>query len=336
MNRMKIWVDACTGKHVRYASAIAKRLRSLNHHPILTTREHPDTLALADFLGEKFTVVGKYDPETNLTKLRASINRELLFCEMFKTAVPDLAISHQSVEACRVAFGLGVPIVATADAPHAEAVNRLTLQLINALVISKAIPKSCYQVYGPRKIVQFDGVDEVAWIKGHKPKMSFEEYGKPLIVVRQAETRASYAEGKTDTTEQIAQKLASLGKVIFLSRYERQTRKGLVVPQKFLDSVSLAAKADLIVSVGGTLAREAALQGTPSIVIPLIQKPELYYTNNYLSKLGFPLFTVNNIDEVMKYAKKYIGEKWKVKEMFDKLENPIDVIEKMVEANEYD
>lgn len=333
---MKIWVDACTGKHVRYVGAIAKRLRSLNHQPILTTRKHPDTLAVANFIGEKFTVVGEYDPASTFTKLRASINRELLFCEMFKTAVPDIAISHQSVEACRVAFGLGVPIVATADAPHAEAVNRLTLQLINVLVTSKAIPTSCYRAYGSRKIVQFDGVDEVAWIKGFKPKMSFEEYGKPLIAVRQTETRASYAQGKTDVTEQIARKLTSLGKVIFLPRYDKHPRKGLIVPQKFLDSASLAAKADLIVTVGGTLAREAALQGTLSIVIPLIQKPELYYTNNYLSKLGFPLFTVNNVDEVMKHAKKYIGEKWKVKEMLDKLENPIDVIERVVEAGEYD
>ncbi len=329
---MKIWVDTCTGKHVRYAGAIAKRLRSLDHQPILTTREHPDTLAIANFIGEKFTVIGKYDPASKFTKLQTSVKRELLFCEMFKTAVPDLAISHQSVEACRVAFGLGVPIVATADAPHAEAVNRLTLQLINVLVTSKAIPTSCYQAYGPRKIVQFDGVDEVAWIKSFKPKMSFEEYGKPLIAVRQTETRASYAQGKTDVTEQIARKLTSLGNVIFLSRYDRNPRKGLIVSQKFLDSASLAAEADLIVSVGGTLAREAALQGTPSIVIPLIQKPELYYTNNYLSELGFPLFTVNNVDEVMKQAKKYIGEKWKVKELLDKLENPIDAIERIVEA----
>jgi predicted glycosyltransferase len=333
---MKIWVDACTGKHVRYASAIAKRLRSLNHQPILTTREHPDTLALANSIGEKFAVVGEYDPASTFTKLRASINRELQFCEMFKPKVPDLAISHQSVEACRVAFGLGVPIVATADAPHAEAVNRLTLQLSNVLVISKAIPKRCYQVYGSRKIVQFNGVDEGAWIKGFKPKISFEEYGEPLIVVRQMETRASYAQEKTDATEQIARKLTSIGKVIFLPRYDKHQRKALIVPQKFLDSASLAAKADLVVTVGGTLAREAALQGTPSIVIPLIQKTELYYTNNYISKLGFPLFTVNSIEEVMKQAKKNIGEKWKVKEMLNKLENPIDVIERIVEVGEYE
>ena len=81
---MKVWIDACTGKHVRYACAIAGRLRKLGHQPILTTREHPDTLALADMLGEEFAVVGKYDPASLFTKLKESVQRELLFCQRFK------------------------------------------------------------------------------------------------------------------------------------------------------------------------------------------------------------------------------------------------------------
>ena len=331
---MKIWIDACTGKHVRYAWAIANRLRNSGYRLILTTREHPDTVALANMLGEEFTVVGEYDPASLFTKLQASVKRELSFCQMFKDDAPDLAISHQSIEACRVAFGLGIPKISTADAPHAEAVNKLTLQLVNVLIISKAIPQSHYRSYGVKKIVQFEGVDEVAWVKDHKPKLSAEEYRKPLILVRQTETKASYAYGKIDVTEEMARKLTSLGQVVFIPRYEKRSRGGFIVPQKIVDSVSLAAKADLVVSVGGTIAREAALQGTPSIVIPII-KPKLYYTNNYVSKLGFPLFTVN-LSNVMKYAKRYIGMKWDIKEKFDKLENPIDTIENVIKEGNYD
>lgn len=277
-------------------------------------------------LGEKFRVVGKYDPTSLFTRLQESVKRQLSFCEMFKEDVPDLAISHQSVEECRVAFGLGIPIISTADSPHAEAVNKLTVPLVNVLVVSKAIPKRCYQSYGSRQIVQFDGVDEVAWVKEHKPKLNAEEYGKPLIVVRQMETKASYAYGKMDATEEIARKLTSLGQVIFLPRYDKRPRKGLIVPRKFVDSVSLAAKADLVVSVGGTLAREAALQGTPSIVVPMIN----IYTNNYLSKLGFPLFIVD-LPEVLGYSRKYVGMRFDVKKLIEELENPIDAMEKLIE-----
>ena len=55
----------------------------------------------------------------------------------------------------------------------------------------------------------------------------------------------------------------------------------------FVDSASLVANADLVVSYGGTIAREAALQGVPSIAISDMAKT---YVNTYLTKKGFPLF----------------------------------------------
>jgi len=168
-------------------------------------------------------------------------------------------------------------------------------------------------------------VDEVAWIKNFKPLMKF-DFKKPFIVVRQAETKAAYAAGIKDITEVIARKLTKLGKVIFLPRYERKSRKGLVVPKSYIDSASLAVQADLVVSVGGTISREAALAGTPSIVIKLFEE---MYVNKYLAKKGFPLFIVEP-ELVMKYAKKYLGKKWNVKNLLKKLENPVDVVKRVV------
>jgi len=191
--------------------------------------------------------------------------------------------------------------------------------------LSKEIPPQEYASLGVKKIVQFDGVYEVDSLKNCKPRPI--KYEKPLIVVRQMETMASYAKGKLDVTEQIAQKLVSIGSVMFIPRYDRQPRPGLVVPQKFADSVSLTATADLVISVGGTISREAALQGTPSIVISTFGAS---YVNNYLSKLEFPLFTVDP-SQILKLAKKHIGKKWDVKEQLKKLENPVDSIEKIVQ-----
>ena len=323
---MKIWYDACTGKQIRYGAAIAKRLRAGGHEVVLTTRKHPDTSPLAKLLSENFTVVGKYDPTSLMSRLRESAKRQLLFCKMFTPDPPDIAISHRSVELCRIAFGLGVPVISTHDTPHAEAINRLTMPLIDVLVISKAIPKRYIQGYGIKTIVQFDGVDEVAWIKGFKPKTKY-DYGKPLIVVRQQETKAAYALGKTDLTETLAKKLTSLGKVVFLSRYNRRPKKDLIIPKGFVDSATLVAQADLVVGVGGTILREAALQGTPTIVIPLVRR---LHVNDYLSRKGFPIFTVAP-SKALQYAKKLLGKKQNVKDSLAKLENPVGVIQRIVE-----
>jgi len=158
---VKIWYDACTGKHMRYGSAIAKRLRMAGHEVILTTREHPDTLALASILGEKPVVVGKYRPATLFSRLEESAKRIVHFSKLFKDDPPDIAVSHQSVELCRTAFGLGIPIILTADTPHAKAVNKLTIPFATTLVASEALPKRFLEEYYPDRIVQFKGVDEI-------------------------------------------------------------------------------------------------------------------------------------------------------------------------------
>lgn len=323
---MKIWYDACTGKQIRYAVAIAKRLRARGHELILTTRKHPDTLSLAKLLKEEFITVGKYDPTSRLSMLRESSKRQLLFSKMFEKDTPNVAISHRSVELCRVAFGLGIPNIATHDSEFADVINRLTMQLIDFLVVSKALPRSSVEDYGIKKIFRFDGVDEIAWIKDFKPVIKY-NFKRPLIVVRELESKAAYAEGGEDLTRILAKKLTSLGNVLFLPRYQKKPEKNLIVPKEFIDTASLVSQADLVVSVGGTISREASLQGVPTIVIPLLGR---YCVNNYLAKRGFPLFMVTP-EKVFSYSKQLLGKKWDVKDMVQRLENPVDVMEKIVE-----
>jgi hypothetical protein len=325
---MRVWYDACTGKHVRYGVAITKRLKDVGHEVVLTTRKHPDTLPMLRYLNEEFITIGKYNPESLLTRFKEGIKRQQLFCKLFqkKACTPDIAISHCSVDQCRTAFGLGIPTIVTIDTPYADAVNRLTLPIADYVVASKAIPKEVLDDYNVKaKIMQFDGADEVAWIKGFKSRVKH-DFGKPLIVVRQVEEKAAYTSAKVDMLA-LAKRLTRLGTVVFLSRYNRERIKDLIVPKGFVDSASLMAEADLFVGVGGTITREAALQGTPAIIIKLY--PE-QHVNDFLAARGFPIFRTD-VSEAPKLAKRLLGEKRNVRHLLDKLENPVDMIEKIVE-----
>lgn len=326
---MRVWHDACTGKHVRYGVAIARRLREMGHEVVLTTRKHPDTIPLANLLNEKFIVAGKYNPKSLLSRLREGARRQLLFCKIFGENIPDVAISHGSVDQIRVAFGLKIPIITTIDTPYAEAVNRLTLPLADYIIASKAIPERVLRGFNINgKIIQFDGVDEVAWIRGFKPLIKY-DFGRPLIVVREVEEKAAYAEKKFPSVA-IAKKLTRIGKVVFLSRYQRRILKGLIVPKDFVDSASLVAQADLFVGAGGTITREAALQGTPAIVTDVFQGQ---YVNDYLAEKGFPIFRTE-LSSVYALAKEVLGSKKDVSDLLAKLENPVDVIVDVVEKLE--
>jgi predicted glycosyltransferase len=316
---VKIWYDACTGKHVRYAGAIAGRLRQSGHEVVFTTREHPDTLALARILGENPIVVGKYGPESLFSRLEESANRVIQFSKLFRDNPPDVAISHQSVELCRTAFGLGIPIVLTADTPHARAVNKLTIPFATVLVVSEALPKRFLGKYCPDSVIRFKGVDEVAWIKDLKP-LKDSGLKKPLIVIREFETKAAYALGKPDLTAEIVKKLRVLGNILLLKRYSETGKR------QFVDSARIVTNADLVVSAGGTMAREAALQGIPSIVISEVGRTPV---NRYLAQKGFPIFMIDT-RKLLNFAKRYLGKKVDVTAKLAQLDNPVDIIEKAI------
>jgi predicted glycosyltransferase len=238
---------------------------------------------------------------------------------MFRDNPPDVAISHQSVELCRTAFGLGIPIILTADTPHAKAVNKLTIPFATALVVSEALPKRFLGKYCPASVIRFKGVDEVAWIKDLEPPRN-SEFKRPLIVVREFETKAAYALGKSDFTAEIVKKLEVLGNVLLLKRYSE------VGKREFVDSARIVANADLVVSAGGTIAREAALQGVPSIVMSEVGRT---YVNTYLARKGFPIFIID-ARKVLSFAKRYLGRKVDVSAKLAQLDNPVDIIEKAV------
>ncbi len=322
---MRIWYDACTGKHIRYGTAIGRRLRKAGHHFIFTTREHPDTLPLAKLLGEDPIIVGKYDPSTLCSRLQESAERIIQFSKMFQDNPPDVAIAHQSVELCRTAFGLGTPIILTADTPYANAVNRLTIPFSHSVVISESLPKSFAKKHCAKNIISFKGVDEVAWIKGFKQtKISGLE--KPLIVVRQIESKAAYVGEKKDAAHTLVEQLSKLGKVHLIERYNGGSERAFKVKENFLDSTNLVANADLVVGCGGTIGREAALLGIPSIAISNMAKTNV---NRYLVQRGFPFFATTERG-VANYAKKYLGKRFDVTEKLNALEDPVDVIEKVV------
>jgi predicted glycosyltransferase len=116
---------------------------------------------------------------------------------------------------CRIAFGLGVPIISTIGIPYVEAVHKLTLPLSRYIVASNAIRRKILEAYDiDGEVVGFDGVDEVAWINGLSAREQ-DGFGRPMIVVRQLEKKAVFTANSADTLS-LVMGLTKLGTVVFL------------------------------------------------------------------------------------------------------------------------
>ncbi len=196
----------------------------------------------------------------------------------------------------------------------------------HTVVVSEALPKSFTRPYCIKNVKQFKGVDEVAWIEGLQAFKNL--WSEATVDSCQANRgKSGLCSGKTRFSRCYRKTAVCIRERALYTRYNEEG-KTFGVKAGFEDSANLVANSDLVVSYGGTIAREAALLGVPSIAISDMAKT---YVNQYVAKKGFPLF-ITTEQGVLGYAKKFLGKRFDVQSKLAELENPVDVIEKVVES----
>lgn len=271
---MRIWFDVLTPKQVVFFEPMVGRLRK-RHEVLCTSRRYREAEALARLRGMDLERVGRHGGAGAGLKLDAGLSRARSLAGRVARFGPDAAVSLCSPEASRVAFGLGVRHVAFSDAPHAEAVMRLSVPLVQRLLTPWFIPKSEFVRYGirPSMITQYRAVDG-ALTASRRPAGPSPGRAGPTVIVRAAEVQASYLDGP-DAAGPIAEAVSERHpgyRVIVLARYAEQARqlraklKGRArVLQMSLDGRALLDRCDLFVGSGGTMTSEAAFSGIPTV-----------------------------------------------------------------------
>ncbi len=342
-----IWLDALTPKQARLCSSIYKELKSKGLKILMTAREYAETLQILELEGVPYKPVGKYGGASKIEKLIAYATRaQALMNEVSGTRICAL-ISLSSPSAVRVAFGLGIPTITLNDTPHAFHVGRLTLPLSTKVISPIAVPKKELIRLGAEEqaILQYDGVDEVAWIRSCEPNPEvLRNLGlkgeEPFVVMRPPEEKAAYLSNSfgQDVLDLIRFIVSRGVKVVFFPRYLEQRSlaemiEGVIVPKKALDTLSLYSYSVLIITGGGTMARESSMLGIPSISLFPLDYP--LYVNDYLKKRGFPIFRFRDYKEALPLISEILkdpeGHRVDTKALLDELENPLDSIRSSLE-----
>ena len=249
---------------------------SKNHKILVTTRDYNELNDLVKVQKFKAKIIGKHGGVKTTQKLTSSLDRMNSLNKIIQKFLPDLTISFCSPEAARISFGLGKKHFAFSDSPHAKAVMKLTIPLIDKLFIPWVISKEKFTIYGIEKknIVKYRALDaNTTLTEFFKEKGVLNQPEK--IFFRISENQASYSTMKDSKIIQIIKEIVrehGFENTIVLGRYSNQKKrfkkffgKNLQIQENAIDSKEIWKNCKCFIGSGGTMTAEAALLGIPTI-----------------------------------------------------------------------
>jgi hypothetical protein len=257
---------------------LIERLEAQGHDVFITAREYGQTVGILERLGMRYTVVGEHGGASKLGKVRALGGRSARLAKLIWKRAPQLAIGHGSVDLAVVAASYRIPSVQMQDYEFAQLQRQISFRLARRVLAPETIPLERLAKLGAKgeKLVRYPGLKEEYYLADFEADPAvLGELGldreKVLVVVRPPPETSEY-HARNDLYGATIERLAAApeAQAVVIPRTEEQgaavrTRgaANLVVPERAIDAQSLIAYADLVVSAGGTMNREAVALGTP-------------------------------------------------------------------------
>ena len=276
---MRVWVDITNSPHVLFFRPLIRLLQADGHDVSITAREYAQTLELLELHGLAHEVVGpRHGGAGVLGKARALVGRLPALRCFAKTRSFDLALAHGSHELTLAARSLGIPSATAHDYEYATLQHQLGLRAATRVVFPDAIPADRLARLGakPPKLLRYAGIEEEYYLADFEPDPAVLDGIDPekvLVVVRTPPDVSLYHRHGNPLFGGMLERLGRDESVhaVVLPRTGEQREAiraiglpSLHIPERAVDAPSLVALADLTVSAGGTMNREAAALGTPA------------------------------------------------------------------------
>jgi predicted glycosyltransferase len=274
----RIWVDLTNPAHVVVLRPLVELLEADGHEVTLTARPLSHTTELLDDWGHPYTALGQHGGAGRLGKALAASSRAAQALAFARGKGFGYGLAHGSTDLPPVGRVLGIPNTTMFDYEWATLQHSLNCRLATRVLMPDAIPAERVARYGarPPKLIRYPGLKEEYYLAGFQPDESVVDEleldrARVIAIVRTAPSYALYLEGsENELLPRVLRRLLDDGaQVVVLARTDEQRRAlreldpSIAVPDRPVDARSLAALADLVVSAGGTMVREAAVLGTP-------------------------------------------------------------------------
>lgn len=299
---MRIWFDISNSPHVNMFYQLIKELEADGHTVIITSRPLANTIELLDQRGLQHTIVGEHYGKNFLKKVFGYPIRVLQLRKFLKDKKIDVAISQSSFHSPVVAKLLGIPSIYTNDNEHAMG-NQPAFFCATKILIPENLPIKNIAKNGisAKKVQQYPGVKEgiYLWSKGEaiQEKRKQNTSGKIKIYIRPEPQTAQYYKGKENFLDDTIIALQSNYSITVLPRdanqsnhYKQEKFHATVVPDKPLGFDTIAADCSIFIGAGGSMTRELAILGVPTISV---YQDALLEVDSFLLSTGLMLHEPN-------------------------------------------
>jgi len=277
---MRVWIDMTASAHVLVFRPLIEILRRRGDEVEITARDYAQTLQLLELHGLRAdAVIGSHGGRSRARKATHMVHRLRALRRWAHGRDFDVALAHGSHELTMTARRLGIPSATTFDYEWAWLQHQLGCRAATKVVVPESIPAERLATYGatPPKLLQYPGLKEEYYLADFEPDPSVlapfsVDAARVLVVLRPPPDVSLY---HRHSNPLFPQTLDFLGRhegvqAFVLPRTEEQREfvaglglPSVVVPERAVDAQSLIALADVVVSAGGTMNREAAALGVP-------------------------------------------------------------------------
>lgn len=292
---MRIWFDLSNSPHINLFARMIRELEAEGHEVVITCRPLANTIDLLDLHGFRYEVVGVHYGGNFAMKLLGFPIRVWQLWRYLRGRRIDVAISQSSFHSPLTAWLLGVRSIYMNDNEHAMG-NIPSFVFARKIMVPEflAAEKLRGQWADPRKVVNYPGVKEGIYLweldarlrsaGGVRPRKA-----RPTAYIRPEPWTAQYYKGSRNFLDDLILGIKDKVDVIVLPRgkdqglhYRGERFAGVRVVDTALDIADIAPDCDLFVGAGGTMTREMAVLGIPTISV---YQDELLDVDRYLLKV---------------------------------------------------
>ena len=308
---MKIWFDISNSPHINLFKDLIKELESQGDEIIVTCRPLSNTIALLDLHNIKYTIIGKHYGKNLFKKLIGYPVRVRQLQKFIKPLKVDVAISQSSFHCPVSARLLGIPSIYMNDNEFAmgniPSFICATKVLIPEFLNIKKVRK---QGAALKKIIAYPGVKEGIYLwqsyLSNEQTVPANDTGQKKIYIRPEPSTAQYYKGKLNFLDDVITGLKKRFQIVILTRDEAQLKyyktaafTDVCVPEKPSSFDYIAKDCLLFIGAGGTMTREMAVIGIPTISV---YQDELLDVDKYLLREGLMQhFPDLNTEKVVEY-----------------------------------